>query len=143
MGIRVTKTPNFKRLLKTLNVTDEEIISVATLFIGGGNFGIQKRTRQGRDANNRTFKRYDNDYKHYRNKNGRTSKVNLTFHGHMLHAMKVKKYRNGAMIYFKDKENDKAYYNHESMGREFFALDSDQGNYMMKRLGSFIAKGLK
>ena len=139
MAINVTKMPSFKRLLKALNTTDEEIVSVSTSFI----VGIQKRTQQGRDANNRTFDRYNDDYKHYRNKNGRTSKVNLTFHGHMLHAMKVKKYRNGAMIYFKDKENDKAYYNHESMGREFFALDSDQGNYMMKRLGTFIAKGLK
>ena len=139
MGIRVTKTPNFNRLLRTINNTDEEIISVATSFI----VGIQKRTQQGKDANKRAFKPYDKEYKHYRNTKGRTSKVNLTFNNHMLHGMRVKKYRNGAMIYFKGKENDKAYYNHESMGREFFALDNDQEDYMIKRIGTFIAKGLQ
>ena len=139
MGIRVTKTPNFNRLLRTINNTDEEIISVATSFI----VGIQKSTQQGKDANKRAFKPYDKEYKHYRNTKGRTSKVNLTFNNHMLHGMRVKKYRNGAMIYFKGKENDKAYYNHESMGREFFALDNDQEDYMIKRIGTFIAKGLK
>ena len=139
MGIRVTKTPNFNRLLRTINTTDEEIISVATSFI----VGIQKRTQQGKDANKRAFKPYDKEYKHYRNTKGRTSKVNLTFNNHMLHGMRVEKYRNGAKIYFKGKENDKAYYNHESMGREFFALDNDQEDYMIKRIGTFIAKGLK
>jgi len=139
VAINVTKMPSFNKLLKTIDKTDEEILSVSTSFI----VGIQKRTQQGRDANNRAFKHYDDDYKHYRNKNGRTSKVNLTFNNHMLHAMKVKKHRDGAMIYFKNKENDKAYYNHESLGREFFALDDKQKDYMMKRLGSFIAKGLK
>ena len=139
MGIRVTKTPNFNRLLRTINTTDEEIISVATSFI----VGIQKRTQQGKDANKRAFKPYDKEYKHYRNTKGRTSKVNLTFHNQMLHGMRVKKYRGGAMIYFKGKENDKAFYNHEVLGRKFFALDDDQVNYMYKRIGTFIAKGLK
>jgi hypothetical protein len=143
VGIRVTKTPNFRKIIKTLSATDEEVISVATLFIGGGNFGIQQRTQQGRDADKRSFKPYNKQYKHYRNTKGRGSKVNLTFHNQMLHGMRVKKYRGGAMIYFKGKENDKAYYNHEVLGRKFFALDDDQVNYMHKRIGTFIAKGLK
>ena len=140
MGIRVTKTPNFKRLLKTLSATDEEVVSVATSFV----IGIQKRTQQGRDANKRAFKpTYNEDYKAYRKSKGRSGKVNLTFNGHMLHGMRVEKYRNGAKIYFKGKENDKAYYNHEALGRKFFALDDKQENYMYKRIGTFIAKGLK
>ena len=139
MSVKITKTPDFKGILKALKVTDEVVASVAEGFI----VGIQKRTQQGKDANKRAFKPYDKEYKHYRNTKGRTSKVNLTFNNHMLHGMRVKKYRNGAMIYFKGKENDKAYYNHESMGREFFALDNDQEDYMIKRIGTFIAKGLK
>ena len=140
MGIRVTKTPNFRRVLKTLNATDEEVISVATLFVTQ----IQTRTQSGRDADKRAFKpTYNEDYKRYRKSKGRSGKVNLTFHGHMLHGMRVKKYRGGAMVYFRGKENDKAYYNHEAMGRKFFALDDDQVNYMYKRIGTFIAKGLK
>ena len=143
MGIRVTKMPNFRRVLKTLEATDEEVISVATLFIGGKKLGIAGRTQQGRDADKRSFKPYNKQYKHYRNTKGRGSKVNLTFHNQMLHGMRVKKYRGGAMIYFKGKENDKAFYNHEVLGRKFFALDDDQVNYMYKRIGTFIAKGLK
>ncbi len=139
MGIRVTKTPNFKRLLKRLSATDEEVISVATKFV----VDIQNRTQQGRDADKRSFKPYNKQYKHYRNTKGRGSKVNLTFHNQMLHGMRVKKFRGGAMIYFKGKENDKAFYNHEVMDRKFFALDNDQVNYMYKRIGTFIAKGLK
>jgi len=139
MGIRVTKTPDFKGILKTLIATDEEVVSVATKFI----VDIQERTQLGRDANKRAFKPYNKEYKHYRNTKGRTSKVNLTFNNHMLHGMRVKKYRSGAMIYFKEKENDKAFYNHEAMGRKFFALDDDQVGYMYKRIGTFIAKGLK
>ena len=139
MDTRVTKMPNFKRVLKTLGATDEEVASVATQFI----VDIQKRTQKGRDADKRAFKPYNKQYKRYRNSEGRTSKVNLTFHNHMLHGMRVKKYRGGAMIYFKGKENDKAYYNHEAMGRKFFALDDDQVSYMYKRIGTFIAKGLK
>ena len=142
MGIRVTKTPNFKKVLKKLTATDEEILSVATLFTTQ----IQKRTQAGRDADEKSFnsyRPYNKQYKRYRNSKGRGSKVNLTFHGNMLHGMKVKKYRSGAMIYFTGEENDKAYYNHEALGRKFFALDDSQVNYMYKRIGTFIAKGLK
>jgi len=158
---RVTKMPDFKRLLKTLNTTDEEVVSVATLFIGGGNFGIQKRTRKGRDADGKSFdsystkpyffnigskaspkyKTFKGGYKEFRVSQGRTAKPNLTFHGQMLHGMRVKKYRGGAKIYFKGKENDKASWNHKT--RKFFALDDKQVNYMYKRIGTFIVKGLK
>lgn len=140
MDIRVIKTPDFKKLLKTLRTTDDEILSFATSLI----VGIQKRTQKGKDANNKTFDpQYSEKYKEFRKRSKRSTKVNLTFHGHMLNGMRVKKYRDGAMIFFDRSENDKAYYNHVSMGREFFSLDDDQEDLMMKRIGKFIAKGLK
>jgi len=141
MGIRVTKTPDFKGVLKALKSTDEEVASVAESFI----VGIQNRTLKGKDMNGKTFKGYKNEsYIERRKKAGRSAKVNLTFNDHMLHAMTSEKYKGGARIYFNnDIETKKAHGNHVKYGRKFFGLDDEQEEYMYNRIGTFIAKGLK
>ena len=141
MGIRVTKMPDFKGVLKALKSTDEEVASLAEGFI----VGIQNRTQKGRDMNNKAFEGYKNEsYVERRRKANRSSKVNLTFNNHMLQAMTSEKYRSGARIYFNnDIETKKAYGNHVKLGRKFFGLDDSQVEHMYKRLGTFIAKGLK
>ena len=141
MGIRVTKFPNFKRVLKTLSATDEEVASVAESFV----VGIQNRTQKGKDMNNKAFRGYKNDdYVERRKKKGRSSKVNLTFNGQMLNSIRTQKYRDGARIYFNSStETKKAHGNHHKLKRPFFGLDDKQEEYMYKRIGTFIAKGLK
>ena len=141
MGIRVTKFPNFKRVLKTLSATDEEVASVAESFV----VGIQNRTQKGKDMNGKAFRGYKNEeYVEKRRKAKRGSKVNLTFNNHMLQAITSKKHKDGARIYFNnDTETKKAHGNHVKLKRKFFGLDKDQEDYMFKRIGTFIAKGLK
>jgi hypothetical protein len=139
--IRVTKTPDFKGILKALKVTDEVVASVAEGFI----VGIQNRTQKGKDMNNKVFKGYKNDdYIKRRKKAGRSAKVNLTFNGQMLNSIRSQKYRDGARIYFNSStETNKAHGNHHKLKRPFFGLDDKQEEYMYKRIGTFIAKGLK
>jgi len=139
--IRVTKTPDFKGILKALKVTDEVVASVAEGFI----IGIQNRTQKGKDMNGKAFRGYKNEeYVEKRRKAKRGSKVNLTFNNHMLQAITSKKHKDGARIYFNnDTETKKAHGNHVKLKRKFFGLDKDQEDYMFKRIGTFIAKGLK
>ena len=141
MGIRVTKTPDFKGIFKALKSTDEEVASVAEKFVAD----IQNRTQDGKDMNGKTFKGYKNEsYIEKRKEAGRSSKVNLTFNNHMLQAMTSKKYKSGARIYFNsDIETNKAHGNHVKLKRKFFGLSDEQVEYMYKRIGTFIAKGLK
>ena len=57
MSVKITKTPDFKGILKALKVTDEEVASVAESFV----VGIQNRTQKGKDMNNKAFRGYKND----------------------------------------------------------------------------------
>jgi len=141
MSVKITKTPDFKGILKALKVTDEEVASVAESFV----VGIQNRTQKGKDMNNKAFRGYKNDdYVERRKKKGRSSKVNLTFNGQMLNSIRTQKYRDGARIYFNSStETKKAHGNHHKLKRPFFGLDDKQEEYMYKRIGTFIAKGLK
>jgi len=141
MGIRVTKTPDFKGILRALKVTDEVVASVAEGFV----VDIQNRTLKGKDMDDRAFRGYKNaEYIEKRKKAGRSSKVNLTFNNQMLQAMTSKKYKDGARIYFNNQtETNKAHGNHVKLKRKFFGLDKDQEEYMYERIGTFIAKGLK
>ena len=139
--IRVTKTPDFKGILRALKSTDEEVASVAESFI----IGIQNRTQKGKDMNNKAFRGYKNEeYIERRRKAKRSSKVNLTFNNHMLQAIASKKHKDGAKIYFDSQtETNKAHGNHVKLKRKFFGLDNEQEEYMYERIGTFIAKGLK
>ena len=141
MSVKITKTPDFKGILKALKVTDEVVASVAEGFI----VGIQNRTQKGKDMNNKAFRGYKNDdYVERRKKKGRSSKVNLTFNGQMLNSIRTQKYRDGARIYFNSStETKKAHGNHHKLKRLFFGLDDKQEEHMYKRIGTFIAKGLK
>jgi hypothetical protein len=141
MSVKITKTPDFKGILRALKVTDEVVASVAEGFI----VGIQNRTQKGKDMNGKAFRGYKNaEYIEKRKKAGRSSKVNLTFNNQMLQAMTSKKYKDGARIYFNNQtETNKAHGNHVKLKRKFFGLDKDQEEYMYERIGTFIAKGLK
>ena len=62
----------------------------------------------------------------------------------MLNSIRTQKYRDGARIYFNSStETKKAHGNHHKLKRPFFGLDDKQEEYMYKRIGTFIAKGLK
>jgi hypothetical protein len=140
VGIKILKKPNLSKLIRTISATEEELASVATHII----IGIQERTQKGYDADGVVFKPYSEEYLEYRVKNKRSSEVNLTFNGHMLHSMKTKKVRDGTAIVFDNTiENDKADFNHNKMKREFFALDGKQERYIIDTIGDFISKSLK
>lgn len=140
MAIKILKTPDLGKLVGRVSKTNQLLASLAQFIITG----ISNRTQRGLNANNRTFKSYNASYKQFRTSKGRSARVNLTFNNQMLNAMRFKKTNNGVMIHFPDSvENTKAYYNQEELGREFFALDSNQERYIMSSIGDYISQAFK
>lgn len=109
--------------VKRLNTIDQALLSMKDDIIAD----IVKRTKSGRDMNNKAFKPYSEKYKK-KNRN-----VNLTVKGTMLGNITSKKIKDNIVLYFSSKsENTKAVGNQKT--REFFGLDKKQIKSIVKRL---------
>ena len=107
--------------------------------------GIITRTQKGVDVKLKKFRKYSKKTKKLRKELGRkTSKVDLTMSGNMLHAIRSKKIKGGLRFYFISKvERDKAHSN-QKRGRKFFGLDKLQKkslNKALSRIRQNIYKG--
>lgn len=95
----------------------DKIGTAATAF-------IQTRTERGISLKGRVFKKYTKGYAKYRQKWGRSLRVNLTFKGHMLAAIhhKIIGPMRILMSFIRTEEGLKATYM-AGHGREFFGLN--------------------
>jgi ABC-type phosphate transport system ATPase subunit len=130
MGIKVTKTPNWRKYTKRLKNTDSALYSLSERII----VGIINRTQSGKDKDKKGFKSYSKNY-------AKSGTVNLTDTGTMLHSIDRKKIKGGIKLYFSNtNENKKAYGNQVKYGRKFFGLDKTQKELIKRKLGKFIVK---
>lgn len=115
--------------VKRLNTVDQALLSMKDDIT----VSLVKRTKSGKDMNNKPFKPYSKGYKK-KNRN-----VNLTVKGTMLGNITSKKIKDGIVLYFSSKsENAKAVSN--SKTRQFFGLDKKQIKSIVKRLQKYLHK---
>lgn len=102
---------------------------------------IRKRTQQGKDADNRSFKPYTKETLERRLKRGRTAKVNLTDSGKMLGSMPrgVRPSKHGVKLQLTGREGFKGFNIKFNQKRNFFAFNEKQ----VKRVIKLITKWMK
>lgn len=123
----VIKTPEDPRFWKAVGI---ELVK-----------DIRKRTQQGLDADNRSFKAYTKATLADRLKRGRTAKVNLTDTGKMLGSMArgVRPSRHGVKLQLTGREGFKGSNIKFKQRRNFFAFNEKQ----VKRVIKLIKKWMK
>lgn len=135
----IDTNPNlFKNVSKDLKKLDKVLYKETAQLRND----IRDRTREGKDVDDKMFKRYSPDYRDRKVKAGRfMGFVNLTWFGHMLNTMSPQKIRGGGRIHFPNAaENNKATWN-EKMGRKFFGFNKKQEQKILDNINKAIING--
>lgn len=133
-------TPDLTRSVDKMMPTAQDLVDMAD----AAGFRIRKRTQGGKDVNEDEFKPYSDGYLKFKTEEGRdTSKVDLTFHNHMLGSVTTRRIQDGAELYFADAERRTiARAHHYGEGklpkREFFALNDKDQAYLLNLLQARI-----
>lgn len=97
--------------------------------------GIVKRTQDGKDIDLTEFIKYSKGYAKTKRKEFGSATPNLTRTSKMLNNINYKDIENGIRFFFNSaSENSKAYYNQVSNKREFFNIDKNQKQWIVKKL---------
>jgi hypothetical protein len=133
-------TPDLTRSVDKMMPTAQDLVDMTD----AAGFRIRKRTQGGKDVNEAEFKPYSDGYLKFKTEEGRdTSKVDLTFHNHMLGSITTRRIQDGAELYFADAERRTiARAHHYGEGilpkREFFALNDKDQAYLLNMLQARI-----
>lgn len=103
---------------------------------------IRKRTQQGKDADNRSFKPYAKATRERRLKRGRTAKVNLTDSGKMLGAMPrgIRAKKSGVRLQLTGREGFKGFNIKFNQKRNFFAFNEKQVKRVIKKIKKWMKR---
>jgi hypothetical protein len=103
---------------------------------------IGKRTRSGKDADNKTFRKYEPATVKQRLANNRTANVNLTYTGKMLGAMStgIKPSKHGVRIQLSGEQGMKAWNIKFNQQRNFFAFNDSQVKRIIKLIKAYIKR---
>lgn len=129
MGIRVTRYPDTRKYVSLVNRMPSEVATLGMEIRAE----IIRRTQNGLDKNNRSFKKYSDEYKKAKAQEFGSARPNLTRTQAMLNGMDMRKIKGGFRIDFPNKmENKKAVYNQRV--RPFFGLDKEQRKKVLQFL---------
>lgn len=106
---------------------------------------VQRRTQAGSNVKGGRFKKYTDQYRRFRQKKGRSAKVDLTFTGRMMGAMQSRFIKPGlAVVQFSRAEEAAKAGGIEKGGRNFFGITRPKEiDAIVKEGGRLIDKAMK
>jgi len=146
--VRITGVGSLEKLLDDKARDLKKLDSLVKKVASDIRNWIQERTQSGLDSDRKKFKPYSPNYKIWKavKKKRNVANVDLTLNGDMLFSIKIKKVRNGHVLYFAEakqrKKADKHEFGKGVPKRSFFAIDDRQVDRAMKRFKKLVFKDL-